>query len=339
MSPRPVVSSPPPGNDRETHSTLSCKPRRKPKKSTSPSSVLPSTPNCEGADHSARASHRCPVSPLTPTVPNCEGADHSTLASQRHAVSPLTPICKALRELQAQRVATINQQRRIDNAARAFVRRLLGFRIDLPQPQRDAICKRAAAVLKAISKPPHNTAALFEEDVAIAKLAIPFVAASRQSRSTFDSFRKTIEQQQRELVTGLPAWRALSQIKGFAELGLAIIVGEAGDLADYPSPQHLWKRLGLAPRECYAMETKKGEIAFLIPRRRRSAIWTIGDALLKTNGKDGEYYQLYQQRKEYERQRQPSEEAMSKMHVHRRAQRFVEKRLLRVVWQAWRAQP
>ena len=77
--------------------------------------------------------------------------------------------------------------------------------------------------------------------------------------------------------------------------------------------------------------TKAGKEAHAIPRRRRSAIWTIGDSLIKQN-EDG-YRAVYDERKQYEKARDPE---MSKMYAHRRAQRYMEKRLLRDLWRAWR---
>ena len=121
-------------------------------------------------------------------------------------------------------------------------------------------------------------------------------------------------------------------------LGLAVIIGEAGDLSNYPNPGKLWKRFGLAPDDAYRMTTKTGEIAVAKPRRRRSVIWTIGDCLIKTNRKDGEpceYAAIYYARKEYEHER---DEEITDMKAHRRAQRYMEKRLIRNLWRAWKSQ-
>jgi hypothetical protein len=60
-------------------------------------------------------------------------------------------------------------------------------------------------------------------------------------------------------------------------------------------------------------------------------VWTIGDALIKGN-RDG-YRRLYLERKALEAERP---EVETKMHAHRRAQRYMEKRLLRDLWREWR---
>jgi hypothetical protein len=115
-------------------------------------------------------------------------------------------------------------------------------------------------------------------------------------------------------------------------LGLAVIVGVAGDLSNYSNPAKLWKRFGLAVIDGRAQRkvtNTEQAIAMGYSPMRRSAMWTIGDAVIKTQG---EYRELYLDRKMYEAERDPE---MSKMHCHRRAQRYMEKRLLRDLWRAW----
>ncbi len=86
-------------------------------------------------------------------------------------------------------------------------------------------------------------------------------------------------------------------------------------------------------------------------RRRRSRLFVIGDGLVKTAGP---YREVYLARKAYEVARAeelglivaPSAKIPAKRkaefrsvgHIHRRAQRYMEKRLLRDLWRAWRPQ-
>ena len=94
--------------------------------------------------------------------------------------------------------------------------------------------------------------------------------------------------------------------------------------------------------------SKDDWIAHGYSRVRRSRMFVIGDALIKANG---EYRAVYLARKEYERQRAEAagltvapalkipkaraNEFISDGIIHRRAQRYMEKRLLRDLWQAW----
>lgn len=92
--------------------------------------------------------------------------------------------------------------------------------------------------------------------------------------------------------------------------------------------------------------------------QRRSMIWTIGEAMLRTTGP---YKDLLDQRKQYEIEKAEAKgmvvlpsaqiptshrggtypnqtDYMSKGHVHNRAKRFVEKRLLKDLWVQWRSE-
>jgi hypothetical protein len=84
---------------------------------------------------------------------------------------------------------------------------------------------------------------------------------------------------------------------------------------------------------------------------RRSEMWNRAPSLIKQqiskvldeNGEDtgeriatGPYGEAYLNRKKYEIERNPE---ISKIHAHNRAQRYMEKRLLKHLWQAWRRQP
>ena len=143
------------------------------------------------------------------------------------------------------------------------------------------------------------------------------------------------------LLAALPFVRAfLESVRGFGLLGLALIVGEAGDLAGYPNPAKLWKRMGLAVGEDGRAQRRVARnveraLAQGFAPERRAVMWTIGDSLLKGN-RGGEWKQLYDTRKAREKEKLGVAADEADMHAHRRAQRYVEKRLLRELWAAWR---
>lgn len=134
-------------------------------------------------------------------------------------------------------------------------------------------------------------------------------------------------------------------IRGFGRPSLAQIVAEAGDLSNYANPAKLWSRMGVG----LAVDGN--------PRyegrspRRRSLMFVIGSNFLRAGGP---YKDLYDARKEYERTKpscgkvlkkadgtegglckDPKAECCKPGHIHKRAQRYVEKRLLRDLWSAW----
>ena len=166
--------------------------------------------------------------------------------------------------------------------------------------------------------------------------------------------RLKLEKQLVAVARTLPGAELVERTHGFGYLGLAIIVGEAnGPLTLYANPAKLWKRLGLAVINGKAQGKIRGAGAIEqgYSPRRRSAIWTIGDSLLK---KPNAYRELYLSRKAYEHARNKTlppatgpenaygtrtplpGEQLSDMQLHRRAQRYVEKRLVLDLWKIWR---
>jgi hypothetical protein len=117
--------------------------------------------------------------------------------------------------------------------------------------------------------------------------------------------------------------------RGAGLFNLARIIANANtDLNDYPGPANLWARFGLGVTDGKADKPKKGEQLTYSPARR-AIIHNLGECLVKGNGY---WKKVYDQRKEFEVQRQPD---MTKIHAHRRAMRYMEKKFLEAMWQEW----
>jgi len=135
--------------------------------------------------------------------------------------------------------------------------------------------------------------------------------------------------------------------RGFGRASLAQIIAEAGDLSRYANPAKLWSRmgLGLSPDGSTRYEGRSP--------RRRAAMFVIGTNFLLA--RQGPYKDLYDQRKAYERTKPPCGKMLKSAkgeeigecrdadgancckagHIHKRTQRYVEKRLLRDLWRLW----
>jgi hypothetical protein len=159
------------------------------------------------------------------------------------------------------------------------------------------------------------------------------------------------------LAKDLPVYQWAEPIRGFGPCGLATIVAEAGrDISEYRSVAALWTRMGVGIRDGVrqgglAKNASKEEwILHGYSPRRRSRMWNVGHALVLSNG-DGKYRQAYLARKEYERDKAEAEDLIvlpaakipkgklgyrSVGHIDRRAQRYMEKMLLRDLWVEWR---
>ncbi len=162
-----------------------------------------------------------------------------------------------------------------------------------------------------------------------------------ESRSIVEKHRKTLEKRLCELARQLPVSEWWCAIKGCNALGLAALVGEAGDLNAYANPGKLWKRFGLQVYRGSAPSTwrrnglpaKEWEEVGYAPRRR-AVLFTIGTSLFMHSGMDGHYRLVYDAYKARKATELPDH---TKKYIHNMAGRYMEKRLLKHLWQAWRA--
>lgn len=232
-------------------------------------------------------------------------------------------IIDQLRYWHRQRCFAMEQRKRVDLALGSFLRMMLGWSLELPEKKRKAIADRAIDIM---------------DDPAGTEWSA-VVEASRAARKPFEEIEKRALKEMIKLAESLPVWSAFGdQIRGFGAASLAVIIGEAGDLSAYSSVAKLWKRMGLAVMDGVRQggltknASKEDWIVHGYNPERRSRMWNIGDTLIKGN-RDGGYRTAYLARKEYELARDPE---MKPIKAHRRAQRYMEKRLLKYLWQAWR---
>lgn len=208
-----------------------------------------------------------------------------------------------------------------------------------------AICRRLCAGDKDEADKLY-TAMLKGAEDAQAMMAREWTEPFIQARAILEGNRKQVEKDMEKVAKTLPVAKWVEGIKGFGIGSLAAVIGEAGDLSNYPTHSHLWKRLGLAVIDGGRQRMVPGAdaLAHGYSPSRRSVIWNIGQCVLKAQSQRvdketgevkaeaGEYRKLYDARKEYEMGR-----VETKGHAHNRATRYVEKKLMRDLWKAWRA--
>lgn len=147
----------------------------------------------------------------------------------------------------------------------------------------------------------------------------------------------------------LPVAAWADTVPGLSHRFLAAIVGECGiGPGEFKSVSALWKRMGMAVIGGERQRRVTGDAALEhgYVARRRALMWNIGDQVAVRQGvrnpkdDDGKptgavainpWGALYLERKAYELARE-----CTPMHSHNRAKRYVEKRLLRELWKAWR---
>ena len=283
----------------------------------------------------------------------------------------LAPIIRKIRYWHRQRCFAMEQRKRLDLALLSFLRLQLGWSKKLPDAQRAVIAEHAKYLVdvgekiesaerkaeKKRSKDPafQRADVVGEFDPVFTEWSRP-IRAVLKGRRAFDEVEADAEKQMAALAEQLPVWSDFGEaVRGFGPVSLAVIVGEAGDLSGYATHSKLWKRMGVALVD----GVRQGGLAKTAPkadwikhgysRMRRSRMWNIGDSLIKAGG---EYADIYRARKEIERGKAEAEglivapsakipekrahEFRSDGHIHRRAQRYMEKSLLRHIWGAWR---
>jgi hypothetical protein len=245
-----------------------------------------------------------------------------------------------IRELQRQRVFAITNQQRNDRARDSFIAGLLGYRPDLTPAERKAIFARAANLATWIEREGKRRVEATESLSAIAQVR-PVALANAAGRAGYDDLRKTAEAEMITLARELPAAAFVATVHGLDMLGLAVIVGEVGDLSGYANPSKLWKRLGLAPYNGTAAATWRREgglsaddwKAIGFKPSRLGQIYGVVTTPLFFGKTKNKYGAIYAVRREHTALTHPE---WSKGHSDNDGRRYITKRLLKDIWRAWR---
>lgn len=185
----------------------------------------------------------------------------------------------------------IKAQSFADRTCESFIASMLGYRTDLPEAQRKAIYAKARTMRRAVEKwgqcscDNHLEGApeAGSEDRVLA-VCTPIILNSAASREGWDNLRKRTEREMEKQAATLPveAWRR--DVRGLGLLGVAIIVGEAGDIGTYETKERVWKRLGLAvingERQQKRSDPEQAAIHGYKPKRH-AEVWVVGDSLFQ----------------------------------------------------------
>lgn len=263
----------------------------------------------------------------------------------------------------------IKLQTKTTNAAGARVRGVLQQQSGSDTDQ-EAIRKRAGKIVAAATgskawrevggaRVRDVLAGQSEADRGIAELVMVELAAAAAVLDTLKPRRDEIEDAMRKAVRLLPAYAFAKSVPGLGDLGFAVLVGHAGDLAGYLRSDQLCKRLGLAPfrrddgetRACSTWRMKGGltaadwEACGYKPDRLGDIFGCVTDPLFRKQWRAGEagatgtaagrYGAAYAARRERTAQTHPE---WSKMQAHRDALRVMTQRLVRDLWWAWRCE-
>ena len=305
-----------------------------------------------GKDGHARAARKGHPSDAIPPAPHSRTRGQPRVAREGHVTGAPRPASDLTADLTADlsRVFLLYEQRRdLLSTASGMTNRLKALtkiRRGLP-----VSAKVSEAMILETPYPPIDT----------------LLSARGVLRDHLGKIEKELEQFAEDLPAYASFWKPQ---RGLSGLGLALIAGDAGDLAGYSTHSKLWRRFGLhvdgAGRAYWkrrpGLSAEDWESAGYCPRRR-SIIFQLTDSLLKAQiRKDehdpdkrvalGEYGALYLREKARQQEKAKAEgltvcpaakipaKAASKYrsegHIHNRAARYVGKKLLRDLWKVWR---
>lgn len=179
----------------------------------------------------------------------------------------------------------------------------------------------------------------------------------------FEARQKLLERQMVKVAKQLPAFEFAKSVKGFGDVSFATIVGECGDIGTYKSIAAVWKRLGLAVINGNrqgapgAGASSEDWERHAYNKQRRSVAWNARQNVIdgmgkwrpefgedvRANPELTEYQCVYAERARHEAEKLGLPVTMSdkgkesyKKHVANRAHRYVEKRLIKHLYLAWR---
>ena len=227
---------------------------------------------------------------------------------QKQAINVLKPtvdlpdLCRDLRELQRQRTCNLKSRIMIENRLTATVATASGYHAGMEAKERTKRLKAAGDMIRSV-----RSEGVTETEKHVAPLILSTLSAIDGFNLQIAAYESEMEQLAKQLPVA--SWVAEPSQRGFGILTLAKIVGECGDLNNYPAPGKLWKRMGCAPFESRGQmkmpSTWRGSKPSLSAEeweecgynpRRRSLAYLISDGLIKQNA-DGPYRARYDQAK------------------------------------------
>lgn len=148
-------------------------------------------------------------------------------------------VCTSLKEFQVRRRFVIASEVENVNRVTALCARMCGY-VATDKESRKANWKHAERIVKrALDGKDQDSA-----DLEIAAAIHPELVMMRQSLEPILTRREEIETKMSKLAALLPVQKFVKETKGFKHIGLAVIVGEAGNLSNYAKIRRLWRRLG-----------------------------------------------------------------------------------------------
>jgi hypothetical protein len=245
----------------------------------------------------------------------------------------------ALINLQRFRKFSIAQELSILQRLTALVASACGYEAR-DEATRTALWLRASKIVKEAM----GDCEFSDEDGAIVDLIMPEIQATKAGVLPFQKRRDQIEVQMTAIAKTLPCQEFIARTSGFKHIGLAVIVGEAGDLSNYATIRKLWRRFGLGMAQgheemAYSTWRMKGGLtaddwtaAGYSPTRLGQLFGVVTVPLFMCKAKNN-YGEVYTKRRAHTAVTHPD---WTKGHSDMDGRRVMVKKFLSDLWSEWR---
>lgn len=177
-------------------------------------------------------------------------------------------------------------------------------------------------------------------DAEVLSAALGYVQPWLLSMPMFVKPKKEAEKALIKTALKLPIAEWMMTIKGIgvkSGVGLGQIIGEAGDLSRFTKKSQLWKRMGVAVIDGERQrKVRDAELAVVhgYSPNRRAILFNLGESMIRAQGT---YVPVYYREKARQELINPEllDKKGGKAHIHNRARRYMEKLMLRDIWQVW----
>lgn len=253
----------------------------------------------------------------------------------------VTETCLKIREIYMQRQQIQQAILRLNNQIKAIERRMKEAKfVEKPHPRVPASADSSQEFETGECQARNVTPLIHATSVSIPAATYSLSLVCPMLMMAMDALAPQLKMVEKRFESEAKKLALLEQLpRGMAALSLGKLIGECGELSNYSTPAKLWRRMGMAPYKGRSAEQwrMRGGLSaaewseYGYSARRRSLMFTIGTFVMMA--KNQEYTALYAARKEYEQSKEPGAKPIV---WHKRAKRYMEKRLLLNLWKAWR---
>lgn len=281
-------------------------------------------------------------------------------------------VCRQLQESKRRRDMVLKSKLSLTNQLASNTASVLGYRTGMDKAEREVYWKACKALVEKIvdehlialkkrklrkkKKAVESNGLKIDEDKMLFIRAL--VLPCSEAIHSFDCQDKSFQKQMIGYARQLPVFEWFVQFRGLEAISLANIIGETGNLSNYPTVGKLWKRMGCFPfkkgdevhapsswrkGQCDQKMTSEDWVDLGYCPRRRSVMYLIaGNFTRQCSGKNAEHaigHPFMERYDEAHRVASAKHPDWKPIHLRNHALLLTGKRVLRELWIQWNYGP